>query len=62
MMVFIVRECVDTVPGKQAAILVYPKGIAGKRMVVSSGRCVFNTSIAVFAESREVSRSVPMGK
>jgi hypothetical protein len=50
------------VPGKHEAIFEYPKGIAGNNNGVSSGRCLCSVSIAVFAASVEVNKSVPTGR
>ena len=62
MMVFTAFTLVEIVPGKQAAIFVYPSGIAGNKIQVKSGFFVDKVLIASFAASQAVKRSVPTGR
>jgi len=62
MMVLIALTLVETVPGKQAAIFAYPRGIAGNKIHVTSGFFLLSVFMASFAASRAVNRSVPTGR
>ncbi len=60
--VFITLTLVGTVPGKQAAIFVYPKGIEGNKIDVISGFFLLRVFIVSLAASCDVNKSVPTGR